>query len=82
MKVKYYKDADLLSLRISKKHYYTASQSGDVIVHLSKDGEPVLIEILNAGQFLKKAEKSLSGSVERQRQAKVVYIPSVPHRIK
>lgn len=82
MKVKYYEDADLLSLRISKKHYYTASQSGDVIVHYTKDGEPVLIEILNAAQFLKKAAKSVPKNIQKQRPAKLTYISSVPHRIK
>lgn len=82
MKVKYYEDADLLSLRISKKKYYTANQSGDVIVHLSKDNEPVLIEILNAAQFLKKADKSLPKSAQKQPSANSSYTSSVPHRIK
>lgn len=82
MKVKYYEDADLLSLRVSKKHYYTASQSGDVIVHYTKDGEPVLIEILNAAQFLKKADKILPKSAQKQSSAKSSYIAAIPHRIK
>ncbi len=82
MKVKYYEDADLLSLRVSKKQYYTASQSGDVIVHYTKDGEPVLIEILNAAEFLKKADKSLPQNIQKHRQTKAGYTSSIPHRIK
>ncbi len=65
MKVKYYEDADLLSLRISKEPYFEATQNGDVIVHYSKDGEPVLIEILNAASFLREADKSLPERIQR-----------------
>lgn len=82
MKVKYYEDADLLSLRVSEKKYYTAGQSGDVIVHYAKDGEPVLIEILNAAQFLKKVDKSLPKSAQKQAPADSSYTSLVPHRIK
>ncbi len=60
MKVKYYKDADLLSLRVSKKPYFDATRNGDLVVHYTRDGQPVLVEILNAAKFLKEAGKSLS----------------------
>lgn len=66
MKVKYYEDADLLSIRVSKKLFYDAVQEGDVIVHYTKDGEPVLIEILNAANFLKDADKSLPKRIKDQ----------------
>lgn len=66
MKVKYYEDADLLSLRISNKPYYDATKSGDVIVHYTKEGQPVLIEILNAAKFLKDTDKSLPKRFQKE----------------
>ena len=66
MKTKYYKDADLLSLRISNTPYKYARQDGDVIVHYSDNKEPVLIEILNAAKFLKKTTKMLPKKVQEE----------------
>jgi len=66
MKAKYYKDADLLSFRVSNKPYKFARQKGDLIVHYSEDKEPVLIEILNATKFLKETNKSLPKSVQKE----------------
>ena len=64
MKAKYYEDADLLSLRVSNDPYKYARQTGDVIVHYSEDKEPVLIEIVNAAQFLKDTNKLLPKKVQ------------------
>lgn len=80
MKVKYYEDADLLSIRVSKKLFYDAVQEGDVIVHYAKDGEPVLIEILNAANFLKDADKSLPKKIKDQIWSENASI-AVPHQI-
>lgn len=66
MKVRYYQDADLLSLRVSKKPYKYAEQKGDVIVHYSADRNPVLIEIVNAAKFLKETNESLPKKVQKQ----------------
>jgi len=66
MKPKYNIEADLLSFRLSKKHYKYARQEGDVIVHYSENKEPVLIEILNATEFLKQTNKSLPKQVREQ----------------
>ncbi len=82
MKVKYYEDADLLSLRISKKKYYDATKSGDVIVHYTEEGEPVLIEILNAAKFLQKTDKSLPKNIQKKVWSAYQTSPSIPHKIK
>ena len=66
MKAKYKKDADLLEIRLSKKHYEYAKQEGDFIVHYSKQNQPVLIEILNATEFLKNTNKSLPKEIQKQ----------------
>lgn len=71
MKAKYYEDADLLSFKISNKPYKYAEQKGDVIVHYSKNKEPVLIEIVNAAKFLKETNKSLPKKVQKQIWASV-----------
>lgn len=66
MKVKYWEDADLLSIRLSKKPFVNAEQEGDVIVHYSQNEEPVLIEILNAGKFLRDTAKSLPNKLQKE----------------
>jgi len=80
MKVKYYKGADLLSLRVSNKPYQDATRGGDLVVHYAKDGEPVLVEILNASKFLKEAGKSLPAKLEGTiaRESSV----AIPHRVR
>ena len=66
MQAKYWEDADLLSFKISDKPYAYAEQKEDFIVHYSKDKEPVLIEILNAVDFLKKTNSSLPKKIQLQ----------------
>lgn len=80
MKVKYYKDADLLSLRVSKKPYYDATRNGDLVVHYAKNGQPVLVEILNASKFLKETDKSLSRKLLRSSVGESSV--AIPHRVK
>lgn len=79
MKVKYYKDADLLSIRVSKKLFEYAVQEGDVIVHYTKKGDPVLIEILDAADFLKKSAQVLPVKLKRDIFSEST---AVAHRIK
>lgn len=79
MKAKYYKDADLLSFRISNTPYKYAKQEGDVIVHYSDKKEPVLIEIVNAAKFLAETAKSLPKKI---REEISLSSPAIAHRIK
>jgi len=49
----YDKDEDILTIELSPEAPIDhAEQSGSVIVHLSPKGEPVLLEILDASEFL------------------------------
>ncbi len=41
-----------------------ASEFGDVIVNFSKDGQPVLIEILNASKFFSKYKEPFAQMAE------------------
>lgn len=51
-KIKYSKDVDALMVELSDKSIDYAEEEGQVIVHFSHDGEPVLIEILDAKEFV------------------------------
>lgn len=81
MKIRYYKDADLLSLRISKEPYKFARQTGDLIVHYTEDKEPVLIEIVNAAKFLKDTTKLVPKKIQEEIWSEEASV-SVAHRIK
>lgn len=51
-KIRYSKDADAILVELSDKPIDHAEESGQIIIHFSKDGEPVLLEILDAKEFL------------------------------
>ncbi|RJQ44893.1 MAG: DUF2283 domain-containing protein [Nitrospiraceae bacterium] len=51
-KIRYSKDVDALMVELSDKPIDYAEEEGQVIVHFSRDGEPVLIEILDAKEFV------------------------------
>lgn len=53
MKITYSRDVDVLTIELaSDKSISHAEQVNDTILHLSPDDEPVLIEILNAREFV------------------------------
>lgn len=78
MKLKYNKEDDVLMIELNKKPIDYAEQSGDLIVHFSPKREAVLLEILDASQFLKRATRSLPSKVIQD----ILPQPSVAHRIK
>jgi len=51
-KIKYSKDVDALLVELSDKKIDYAEEEGQIIIHFSKDGEPVLLEILDAKEFI------------------------------
>jgi len=59
MKVKYYPEDDFMSLKMSDAPYDYAEKIGSFIVHYSSDKEPVMLEILNASQFLRETIDAL-----------------------
>ena len=59
-KIKYDPDADVLSMELSggmKIDY--ATEAGNFVVHFSKKNIPVLVEVLQATQFLKNSNKEV-----------------------
>lgn len=63
-KVKYSKDADALLVELSTEKIDHAEEAGQFIVHFSKAGEPVLLEILDARNFLLGSLSSLLKEAE------------------
>jgi len=57
MRVSYDRDSDILMIEISDENIDYADEAGPMIIHFSKDGKPVLIEILDASEFLAEVTK-------------------------
>jgi hypothetical protein len=63
-KIKYSKDVDALLVELSKEPIDHAEESGQFIIHFTKSGEPVLLEILDARDFLLNSLSSLVKETE------------------
>lgn len=57
MRISYDRDSDILMIEISDEDIDYAEEAGPMIIHFSKDGKPVLIEILDASEFLAEITK-------------------------
>lgn len=66
MKVKYNKEDDVLMIEFNNKPIDFAEQSGDVIAHFSPKNELVLLEVLDASDFLKKTSSVFPTKIRRQ----------------
>lgn len=66
MSVKYYKEDDLLSIRLSRKPFEVAEKVGSFIIHYDKNRNPVLLEILNASKLLRQTSQALPYDVKRK----------------
>lgn len=58
-KIRYSKDVDALLIELSEKQIDYVEEEGQMIIHFSKDGEPVLLEILDAKDFILNSLSSL-----------------------
>lgn len=63
-KIKFSKDVDALLIELSNKPIDYAEECGQLIVHFTKNGEPVLLEILDARDFLLNSLSSLVKGTE------------------
>ena len=66
LEVKYNKKDNTMFIWFSREPVFFAEQTKNVIVHFSKSGQPVLMEVLEATDFLKKASLVLPGKVKRE----------------
>lgn len=63
-KIRYSKDVDALLVELSSQTIDHAEESERFIVHFSKTGEPVLLEILDAREFVLGSLSSLLKETE------------------
>ena len=57
MRIGYDRDKDILLIEVSKNAVDHAEEVGPLIIHMSKQGHPVLLEALGASDFLSAATK-------------------------
>jgi uncharacterized protein YuzE len=57
MKVSYNREDDVLLLEVSEEVIEYAEEVGPLIIHFTKEGKPVLVEILDASEVLTELTK-------------------------
>ena len=57
MKVSYNRESDVLLIQVSEDEVDYAEEMGPIIVHFTKDGKPVLLEILDASEVISEVTK-------------------------
>ena len=63
-KIKYNKETDILLIEFSEKPIDYAEEEGQVIIHFTKEEGPVLLEILEAKEFIMNSLLSLVNDKE------------------
>jgi len=63
MNFQYNREDDVLIIELTREKIDYAEQTGDIIVHFSSKRKAVLLEILDASQFLQKAVKSIPAKI-------------------
>ena len=58
MKMNYDRSEDILTVETAPGDIDYAEEMGPIIVHFTEDGKPVVLEILDASDFLSLATKS------------------------
>lgn len=58
MKISYNRDEDIMLLEVAPDWIDFAEEMGPIIVHFSKEGKPVLLEIMDASEFIASAARS------------------------
>lgn len=56
---RYSKDVDILMVKVSEEPIAYAEEAERFIVHFSKDGKPVMLEIMDAKDFVLQARNEL-----------------------
>ncbi|MHA1839540.1 MAG: DUF2283 domain-containing protein [Candidatus Ranarchaeia archaeon] len=59
--LRYDQDGDVLSIILSESGKLShAEELGDIVIHLDKDGKPLLLEVLNASRMIPLMVQSLA----------------------
>lgn len=65
-KLRYDREDDILMIWLSKESVDYAEQEKNIIIHFSKENKPVLLEVLDASDFLKETAKRLPPDIRQQ----------------
>jgi len=57
MKISYDRDVDILMIRVGDERIDYAEEMGGIIIHFTKDQKPILVEILDASDFIASLSK-------------------------
>lgn len=71
MKLKYNQIDDVLVIELSDKKIDDVFESNNMLVHISDDKEPVLIEILKASQFFNQESQVLPREIKEK-----IFVPA------
>lgn len=52
MKIKHNREVDIIMIELSEEDIDYAKEAENMIIHFSKENKPVLIEILDASEFV------------------------------
>lgn len=66
MKLKYYKEDDMLVITFSEKPVDDSFEVENAILEVNKDNEPVSLEILHASRFFDAQSKALPKEVKEE----------------
>lgn len=61
-KLSYEPEADVLTWELNKKPIDSAQEIGNLVVHFNKNHVPVLVELLEASRFFRKAKTIMGHS--------------------
>lgn len=66
MNLKYYDKDDILVIKTSAEPYDYADMADNIVVHYTKTGKPVRIEILEASKFFAKENKAIPKDIKQK----------------
>ena len=66
MKIKYYKEDDILVMKFSDKPVDDSYEVDSAILEVDKQNEPVSLEILHASNFFNKTSKELPKEIKQR----------------
>lgn len=66
MRIKYYREDDILVIKLSNEPFDYTEMENNFVVHFTKKDKPVRIEILDASKFFKKASEALPREIKEK----------------
>ncbi|OGM27142.1 hypothetical protein A3D00_05520 [Candidatus Woesebacteria bacterium RIFCSPHIGHO2_02_FULL_38_9] len=66
MKVQYSNNDDILTIQLQRGKIDDAYETENMIVHVDKNNQPILLDIFNATKFLRNLDKSLPENVKQR----------------